>query len=56
MKKQLPLVGVALVYKLSYIPIVPFSAAYMRLNEWHSAASDEESESRLDGPRLLFVR
>ena len=42
-------------YKLCYIPTVPFSAAYMHLNEWHSAASKEESENRLDEPRLLFV-
>ena len=27
-----PLVGVGLVYKLHYIPTVPFSAAYMHLN------------------------
>ena len=50
-----PLVGVGLVYKLHYIPTVPFSAAYMHLNVWHSVASDEESENRLDEPRLLFV-
>ena len=40
-----PLVGVGLVYKLHYIPTVPFSAAYMHLNVWHSAASNEESEN-----------
>ena len=50
-----PLVGVGLVYKPRYIPTVPFSAAYMHLNVWHSAASSEESENRLDAPRLLFV-
>ena len=50
-----PLVGVDLVYKLHYIPTVPFSAAYMHLNVWHSAASNEESENRLDEPRLLFM-
>ena len=50
-----PLVGVGLVYKPHYIPTVPFSAAYMHLNVWHSAASNEESENRLDEPRLLFV-
>ena len=50
-----PLVGVGLVYKLHYISTVPFSAAYMHLNVWHSAASNEESENRLDAPRLLFV-
>ena len=50
-----PLVGVALVYKLHYISTVPFSTAYMHLNVWHSAASNEESENRLDAPHLLFM-
>ena len=50
-----PLVGVSQVYKPHYIPTVPFSSAYMHLNVWHSAASNEESENRLDEPRLLFV-
>ena len=50
-----PLVGVGLVYMLHYIPTVPFSAAYMHLNVWHSAASNKESENRLDEPCLLFV-
>ena len=50
-----PLVGVGLVYKLHYISMVPFSVAYMHLNVWHSAASHEESEKRLDVPHLLFV-
>ena len=49
------LVGVGLVYKPHYIPTVPVSAAYMYLNVWHSAASNEESENRLDEPRLLFL-
>ena len=40
-----PLVGVGLVYKPQYIPTVPFSAAYMHLKVWHSAASNEESEN-----------
>ena len=50
-----PLVGVGLMYKLHYISTVPFSAAYMHLNVWHSAASNEESENRLDEQRLLFM-
>ena len=50
-----PLVGVGLVYKLHYIPTVPFSTAYMHLNVWHSAASNEESENHLDEPCLLFM-
>ena len=50
-----PLVGVGLVYKPHYISTVPFSAAYMHLNVWHSAGSTEESENWLDAPCLLFV-
>ena len=50
-----PLVGVGLVYKLHYISTVPFSAAYMHLNVWHSAGSSKESEDRLKAPSLLFV-
>ena len=53
--KGIPLVGVNLVYKPPYLSMVPFSAAYMHLNEWHSAVSNEESENRLEGPCLLFV-
>ena len=54
-RKDSPLVGVGLVYRPSYIPTIPFSAAYMHLNEWHSAASDKESESCLEEPCLLFI-
>ena len=50
-----PLVGVGLVYKPHYIFAVPFSAAYMHLNVWHSAGSNEESEDKLDASCLLFV-
>ena len=50
-----PLVGVGLVYKPHYTSTVLFSAAYMHLNVWHSAGSNEESENWLDAPRLLFV-
>ena len=50
-----PVVGVGLVYKLHYIPTVLFSAAYMHLNVWHSAAFNKESENRLDETSLLFV-
>ena len=35
--------------------MVPFSAAYMHLNVWHSAGSNKESEDRLNASRLLFV-
>ena len=50
-----PLVGVGLVYKLHYISPVLFNAAYMQLNVWHSAGSNEESEDKLTASRLLFV-
>ena len=50
-----PLVGVGLVYRPHYVSTVPFSAAYMHLNVWHSAASNEESENWLDAACLLFV-
>ena len=50
-----PLVRVNLVYKSHYIPTVPFSAAYMHLNVWHSAASNKESENQLEEPHLLFM-
>ena len=47
--------GVGLVYRPHYISTVPFSAAYMHLNVWHSTASNEESENWLDAACLLFV-
>ena len=50
-----PLVGVGLVHKPHYIPTVPFSAAYMQWNVWHSAGSNEESEDKLSASHLLFV-
>ena len=50
-----PLVGVGLVYKPHYISPVPFSAAYVQLNIWHSTGSDEESEDKLTASHLLFV-
>ena len=42
-------------YKLHYISPVLFSAAYMQLNVWHSAGSNEESEDKLTALCLLFV-
>ena len=50
-----PLVGVGLVYKPHYISLVPFSAAYVQLNVWHSAGSDKESDDKLTASHLLFV-
>ena len=54
-EEQPPRVGLGLMYKLHYISTVPFSVAYMHLNVWHSAASHEVSEKRLDVPHLLFM-
>ena len=54
-ESETPLVGVRLVYKPHYISTEPFSAAYMRLNEWHKAGSETESEDRVTSSRLLFV-
>ena len=42
--EERPLVGVGLMYRPPCLPTIPFSAAYMCLNEWHSAVSDKESE------------
>ena len=53
--KEHPLVGVGLVYRLPYLSTIPFSAAYMCLNEWHSTVSDKESEDWLEETCLLFV-
>ena len=47
--------GVGLVYKPHYISAGPFSATYMRLNEWHKAGSQMESEDRITSSKLLFV-
>ena len=51
-----PLVGVGLVYKPHYISTVPFSVTYMHLNVWHSTASHEESEKRLDVPHVSISK
>ena len=53
--EQPPLVGVGLVYKPHYVSTVPFSAAYMQLNVWHSASSDKESGDKLTASHLVFV-
>ena len=37
-ESESPLVGMGLVYKPHYISAEAFSAAYMRLNEWHKQA------------------
>ena len=50
-----PLMGVGRVYKPHYIFPVPFSAAYVQLNIWHSAGSNGESQDKLTASHLLFV-
>ena len=54
-KNEVPLVGVGLVYKPHYISAEPFSAAYMRLNEWHKVGSQSTSEDRITSSKLPFV-
>ena len=54
-ENEMPLVGVGLVYKPHYISTESFSSAYMRLNEWHKAGSQTESEDKITSSRLLFV-
>ena len=53
--KEVPLVGVGLMYKPHYISAEPFSATYMRLNEWHKTGSQSASEDRITSSKLLFV-
>ena len=53
-KDKCPLVGVGLVYTPPYLPQVQFSVAYMNLGAWRDAT--EESEDRLVGTRLMFIR
>ena len=50
-----PLVGVGLMYKPHYASTVPFSAAYVQLNVWHSTGSDKESGDKLTASCLVFV-
>ena len=54
-ENETPLVGVGLVYKPHYISVEPLNATYMRLNEWHKAGSQMESEDRITSSRLPFV-
>ena len=42
-------------YKPHYVSTVPFSAAYVQLNIWHSAGSDKELGDKLTASRLIFV-
>ena len=49
-----PLVGVGFVYRPHYVSTVPFSAAYVQLNVWHSASSDKESGDKLMASHLVI--
>ena len=53
--EESPMVGVGLMYKLHYVSTVPFSAAYVQLNVWHSAGFDKESGDKLTASHLIFV-
>ena len=50
-----PSVGVGLVYKPHYVSTESFCRAYMHLNVWHAAASDEDSTDKLDSSRFILV-
>ena len=53
--EDLPSVGVGLVYKPHYISMESFCCAYMHLNVWHAAASNEDSMDKLDSSRFILV-
>ena len=50
-----PSVGVGLVYKPHYVSTESFCRAYMHLNVWHAAASDEDLTDKLDSSRFILV-
>ena len=50
-----PSVGVGLVYKPPYVSMESFCHAYMHLNVWHAAASDQDSTDKLDFSRFILV-
>ena len=54
MEDPLP-VGVGLVYKPHYVSTESFCRAYMHLNVWHAAASDQDSTDKLDSSRFILV-
>ena len=47
--------GVGLVYKPHYVSTESFCRAYMHLNVWHAAASNEDSTDKLDSSRFILV-
>ena len=50
-----PSMGVGLVYKPHYVSTESFCCAYMHLNVWHAAASNEDSTNKLDSSRFILV-
>ena len=54
-EEDTPYVGVGLMYKPHYIPMEPFSAAYMHLNVWHGAGSVPGSPDKLESSRLMLI-
>ena len=50
-----PSIGVGLVYKPHYVSMESFCRAYMHLNVWHAAASNEDSTDKLDSSRFILV-
>ena len=47
--------GVGLVYKPHYVSTESFCHAYMHLNVWHAAASDQDSTDKLDSSHFILV-
>ena len=50
-----PSVGVGLVYKPHYVSTESFCRAYMHLNVWHAAATDQDSTDKLDSSCFILV-
>ena len=50
-----PSMGVGLVYKPHYVSTESFCRAYMHLNVWHAAASDQDSTDKLDSSCFILV-
>ena len=50
-----PSMGVGLVYKPHYVSTESFCHAYMHLNVWHAAASNEDSTDKLDSSLFILV-
>ena len=53
--KDPPSMGVGLVYKPHYISTESFCCAYMHLNVWHAAATDQDSTDKLDSSHFILV-